>query len=87
MIIIGTNQLRDIKQSIQDYLPTYYEKLGITGYIIDKESAEYEQVNNDVRDVLNQFFIDTATWGLAYWERICSISTDEAKPYDQRRSH
>jgi hypothetical protein len=69
-----------------DYLPRYYGDSKIVGNILDRESEEFTQLNTDIQDVLNQFFIDTATWGLANWERVCGIPTDEAKPFDQRRS-
>ncbi|MGF9711614.1 YmfQ family protein [Paenibacillus naphthalenovorans] len=58
----------------------------VVGNILDREATEIGQLNADIYDVLNQFFIDTATWGLAYWERVCGIPTDLAKPIEQRRS-
>lgn len=86
MIIIGTDLTRDIKRDMADYLPKYYGDVTEAMNIIERESAEFEQLNADIKDVLDQYFIATATWGLSYWERVCNIATDESKPYDQRRS-
>jgi hypothetical protein len=83
---IGTENVRDINRAMYDYLPSYYEDIREARAIIDAESAQFEQLYADIADVLAQFFVDTATWGLANWERICGIPTDESKPIDQRRS-
>lgn len=36
-------------------------------------------------DILNQCFVDTATWGLAFWEKTLNIITDLNKSYEERR--
>jgi hypothetical protein len=78
--------MTDYRQRMSDYLPRYYDDSRIVGNLLDQESAEVSDLNAAIADVLAQFFVDTATWGLANWERICGIKTDETKPYDQRRS-
>jgi Uncharacterised protein conserved in bacteria (DUF2313) len=83
---LGTENTRDINRAMYDYLPSYYEDIREARAIIDAESAQFEQLHADIADVLAQFFVDTATWGLANWERICGIPVDESKPIDQRRS-
>lgn len=70
---------------MHNYLPRYYEDIREANAIIDTESAQIEKLNADAEDVLNQFFIDTATWGLANWEAFCGLPTDESKPISQRR--
>lgn len=77
---------RDIKRAMGDYLPKYYADSPEMQNIIDVESSEMTTLNAAIVDVLNQYFVDKATWGLAYWERVCGIPTDESKPYTQRRS-
>lgn len=46
----------------------------------------FDRLETHIDDVLNQFFVDTATWGLAITEEEYKIPTDVSKPYDQRRS-
>lgn len=36
--------------------------------------------------VLDQLAVDTATWGLQYWEQTLGLSVDEAKDAEHRRS-
>lgn len=69
-----------------DYLPRYYRDSKTVLSIIEPEAAEFSGLDAATIDVLNQFFIDSATWGLPRWEKICKIPTDETKPLDQRRS-
>lgn len=73
-------------QDLRDYLPHYYGDSVIVGNVLDRDKAELDTLNRDVADVLAQFFIDTATWGLTYWERELGLVTDETKPIEQRRA-
>jgi len=83
---------RDLEKDMADYLPKYYalhdneSQPGITGNLITQETKELLELNRRILDVLEQFFVERATWGLAYWENICGIPVDETKPWDQRRS-
>lgn len=77
---------RNIKRDMYDYLPKYYHELKQAQAILDTESVEIERLNSEIKDVLDQFFIDTATWGLSRWEYICGIETDNSKTYEERRA-
>lgn len=77
---------RDINRDMWSYLPNFYEDIRESRAIINPESKEFERLDGNIRDVLSQFFVDTATWGLANWERVFDIAADETKPIDQRRS-
>lgn len=68
-----------------DSLPRYYDESKIASNIIGREAEELARINADAYDVLDQFFITTATWGLTIWERIFGIATDTTKSYEQRR--
>jgi hypothetical protein len=76
----------EYKRDMLDALPKYYEESRIAGNILDREAKELADLDAAIKDVLDQYFIDTATWGLAKWEAVCGIPTDETKPLDQRRS-
>jgi hypothetical protein len=56
-----------------DYLPNYYEDIREARAIVDSGSATIDGLNADIDDVLAQFYVDTATWGLAIWERIVGL--------------
>jgi hypothetical protein len=65
--------IRDINSAMHDYLPRFYEDIREANAILDSESKAISQLTNDINDVLAQFFVDTATWGLANWERFCGF--------------
>lgn len=71
---------------MQDYLPNYYSHSRIVGNLLNQETVEISQLHTEIQNVLDQFFVETATWGLNKWEEICGIPTDHLKPLDQRRS-
>ncbi|CAM2950595.1 putative phage tail protein [Paenibacillus sediminis] len=71
--------------NLHDYVPRYYEEVRVAVNVLDREADELAQLNADIYDVLAQFFIETATWGLDRWERIFGIATDSTKSYAQRR--
>lgn len=84
---------RPIRKDMFDYLPKYYALMdahdsspGIVNNLLHQEAVEIINLNLQIKDVLRQFFIDHATWGLARWEAICGIPIDENKPEEQRRS-
>lgn len=69
-----------------DAMPKCYEEGRISRNIIERQAKELADLDAAIKDVFDQYFIDTTTWGLANWERVCGIVTDENKPLDQRRS-
>lgn len=54
--------------------------------LIETEALEVGDIKSSITDILNQCFIDSATWGLKYWEEFLKIPVDENKDNDYRRS-
>lgn len=69
-----------------DYMPKEYEEYRESVAIVETEAVELELLNTLVSDALDQFNVETATWGIISYEVDCGIAPDEAKPIDQRRS-
>lgn len=69
-----------------DYVPSYYDELLESSELLSAEDAEFERLNASIDDLLLQFNVSTATWGLREWERICGVATDVSKPLGERRS-
>lgn len=67
------------------YLPTYYKNSKVMKNILCANSKEIGRIECSQKDLLNQFFIDTATWGLNLWEKEYGIITDLNKSYEERR--
>lgn len=47
---------------------------------------EHEKLRAAVADILNQLFVNTATWGLDLWEEFCGLQTNANDAYAQRRA-
>lgn len=76
----------NFKQDIYDATPTIYHELVEAQEILDRQAGMLERTYNDVQDLFAQFFIETATWGLANWERAFGVQTDVTKSVEERRS-
>lgn len=70
-----------------DYVPPYYGELLESSEILSVEDVEFSRLNASIDDLLLQFNVSTATWGLREWERICGIATDNGKTVSERRSN
>ena len=68
-----------------DKLPYFYDN-GITRPIIEAEQIERDILFNQIKETLNQMFVETATWGLDYWEEMLQLPNNYTKTYKERRS-
>ena len=59
--------------SLINKLPYFYDN-DITKPIQNSFTVEADLINNEVENTLNQFFVDSATYGLDYWEKMLGIS-------------
>lgn len=71
---------------LKNYYAPFLTKSRIFSAVLDSLQVEHNNIDNMITDIVNQCFIDTATWGLKYWEEMLNIPIDESKPYDFRRS-
>ena len=75
-----------IRQDVADYVPRWYERFPEVVEILESRAEEFVDAGDDVRDVLDQFFIDTATWGLDLWEQVFKIEHNASRTYEERRA-
>ena len=69
-----------------NYLPVYERKSKVFQQLIAAEQTEILIKNEAIEDFKLQLDVDTATWGLDYYEKELKIKTDYTKPYAHRRS-
>jgi uncharacterized protein YmfQ (DUF2313 family) len=75
-----------IGQRMLGYLPGFYEAVNEFRMIMETEGVELEDQQGDLSAVLDQAFVDSATWGLDRWETELGIIPPAGQPYDQRRT-
>lgn len=68
------------------YVPLFYQTSGVFKAVLNTEGAEFDLLRQNVDDVKAQFFIDTATWGLPFWEKEFGLAVNPGLTYDERRS-
>jgi acetolactate synthase small subunit len=49
------------------------------------ESLEIDKLKECIDDLVNNLYVQTATWGLDYFEEELGIDTDISKSYEERR--
>ncbi|WP_128893606.1 putative phage tail protein [Longirhabdus pacifica] len=67
-------------------IPRYYHDASIADNIMYVEAEEFFKLNDERKEVLDQFFVDTATWGLNNWERVCGLEINTNLSIEERRS-
>lgn len=80
------DQLRYYTPDLMKCLPQYYDNSNIMKSIQNSLGKEIGKLNYSKKDLLDQFYVDTATWGLSdIWEKPLGIKTDFNKCYEERR--
>lgn len=67
------------------YLPPHFHKVWDFVKIMESQGYEFGLLRYYEESVLDQFFVQTATWGLALWEEEFGIRVEPAKPTQWRR--
>lgn len=75
-------------ERLMRHMPKYYRgilEITLLQKVIEKELETVDLIS---KDVLNQFFIYTATWSLPIWERIFGLSVgDKTSNIQERREN
>ena len=69
-----------------NYLPWYERESKVFKEICRVEEIEFDKLDLDLEDLNKQFFVDTATWGLAIYEKELKLPIRPNKSLDERRS-
>ncbi|MBN1054556.1 DUF2313 domain-containing protein [Clostridium botulinum] len=78
----------DIKKYFIDlskYVPNFISKIKEIGTIYNVQGTEIGSLLCYLKDLISQTFIETATWGLVYWENEYDIDTNLNSSYEERR--
>lgn len=71
---------------LKEYVPPFLTQSKIFNTNYDIQQGEIDSLNEAIEDIVNQCFVDSATWGLKLWEEFLNIKVDETKLADYRRS-
>jgi uncharacterized protein YmfQ (DUF2313 family) len=73
-------------QAMLGNCPWYYETSRVFKSYLQASGVELDSFKEGVGEILDQFFVPTATWSLDRWEEELGLTSYAGKPDDQRRS-
>lgn len=71
--------------NLSAFVPDFISEIEEIKSVYAVEGEELGLLEKEIKDILNQFRVDTATWGLDIWEKIYGIETDLSLTYEERR--
>ena len=77
--------LRNQPADLSRYLPKFLLSDANFKAVLNACTYEHEKYRLLLDDLSNQFYVDTATWGLADWERILALKPSPTDDYEKRR--
>lgn len=81
------NWMRQAAVDILRYLPEFLAKSPRFKAANDADSKEHDTIRLDLQELLDQFYVASATYGLADWEEMVGITTDTSLSYESRRAN
>jgi hypothetical protein len=67
------------------YLPPHYRGSGIMNALLATQEREIDELYRALEEILDQFFITSATWGLYLHEESMGLPVNENMPFEERR--
>lgn len=71
---------------MKQYLPSFYYNCEEVRNILASIELESNKLHVAIKDLLDQLFIETATWGIEHWERYLGLEVDNTENIENRRS-
>jgi hypothetical protein len=78
--------IREQDANLAEYLPKFISQDKEINTLLSVESKEHNRQRELLIDILKQFFVHSATWGLEYWEKVFAIYSKPNESYDLRRA-
>ena len=68
-----------------DLLPDDFRRSLLASEVVRVQAQEHENIQAALLDIADQFFVQTATWGLQYWEAQLGVPVSPAGVTDAQR--
>lgn len=80
------NFIREEDINLAEYLPAFISQDKEINTLLATESKEHNRQRELLIDILKQFFVHSATWGLEHWEKVFAIYSKPNESYELRRA-
>lgn len=71
---------------LNNYVAEFICKGKIFSKIFEEQQKQLDKIDTDIQDLINQCFIQTATWSLNIWEELYKLEIDLTDTYENRRA-
>lgn len=78
--------IREQDANLAEYLPAFVSQDAEIKTLLSVESEEHNRQRELLIDILKQFFVHSATWGLDSWEKVFAIYSKQNESYELRRA-
>ncbi|GEO26219.1 hypothetical protein AAC03nite_20040 [Alicyclobacillus acidoterrestris] len=72
-------------QDMLGYVTPIYGNSRYMQSVYQAEGLQFDSLMATITDILNQFYVDTATWALSQWESELNLAPNDSLTTDQRR--
>jgi len=83
--VVNKDWMRQNTVDISRYLPEFLQKDGNFSAVTSASSMEHERIRIRLQDIFDQFFVETATWGLSIYERVLGLIPAANETIEYRR--
>lgn len=78
--------IREEDINLAEYLPVFVSQDQEIQTLLSVESKEHDRQRELLTEILKQFFVHSATWGLDAWEKVFAIYSKPNESYELRRA-
>lgn len=78
--------IREEDINLAEYLPVFVSQDKEIQTLLSVESKEHDRQRALLTEILKQFFVHSATWGLDAWEKVFAIYSKPNESYELRRA-
>ncbi|MEC1716592.1 putative phage tail protein [Schinkia azotoformans] len=82
---VTDEDLESYRPNLLNYLPPLYRDILEMEKLQNSLSIELGNLYFSKSDIEDQLFIESATWGLTFWERVFGIQSNLSLSYEERR--
>ena len=86
MSTLNKKMFRAYLVNLWEYMPEHLRKDIETTALLNVESEEHNRQEEILKEIIDQFFVETATWGLSLYERDYGLTPNPGDDYTQRRN-
>ncbi|WP_156939940.1 putative phage tail protein [Clostridium lundense] len=70
---------------MMDFLQNYFKDTSSFKAVVNIGESQFKKLDNFIDDCINQLYVETATWGLDFWDKYAGIKTSSFEIQERRK--